>query len=257
MSDETSDPPLLFHDPTSEPSRAVRWFALEASIPLRLRYIWLTRNEHLGAELLAVNPRHQVPALQHGAFCLSEATAIIRYLAEIAGDGGRWLGNTAHGRARINQLLSWYHTNLRLRGTLEYFLPVLLAPSYLGQTAPPRDRVVTLRGRVRETLDRIEQFLETGPFLAGDRITAPDLMFASEIFALDCDPDREDYLADLPRLSSWLDRLRALRSYGISHRPWNAVVPIVRQRLTDGVAPGCDPGWVADLCEQMLDDADS
>ncbi|HLG86313.1 MAG TPA: glutathione S-transferase family protein [Alphaproteobacteria bacterium] len=202
MSDEISDPPILFHDPTSEPSRAVHWFSLQASIPLRLRYIWLTRNEHLGPQLLAVNPRHQVPALQHGGFCLSEATAIIRYLAEIAGNPARWLGDTPCERARINQLLSWYHTNLRLRGTLEYFLPVLLAPSYLGQSAPQHDQVVVLRGRVREVLDQIEQFLEPGPFLAGDRMTAPDFMLASEIFALDCDPDREHYLTDLPRLSS-------------------------------------------------------
>src|SRR5579883_1810478 len=61
---------------------------------------------------------------------------IIRYLAEIAGNPARWLGDTPCERARINQLLSWYHTNLRLRGTLEYFLPVLLAPRYLGQSAP-------------------------------------------------------------------------------------------------------------------------
>jgi glutathione S-transferase len=36
--------PELFYDPTSEPSRAVRWFALEAALPLTLRYIWVTRD---------------------------------------------------------------------------------------------------------------------------------------------------------------------------------------------------------------------
>ena len=58
--------PVLFHDPTSEPSRAAHWLALELGIPVRIRITWLARGEHLGPELLAVNPRHQVPALKHG-----------------------------------------------------------------------------------------------------------------------------------------------------------------------------------------------
>ena len=256
MSDEISDPPILFHDPTSEPSRAVHWFALEASIPLRLRYIWLARNEHHGQELLAVNPRRQVPALRHGEFCLSEATAIIRYLAEIAGESARWLGETVRERARINQLLSWYHTNLRRRGTLEYFLPVLLAPGYLGEAAPPRDQADVLRSHLRAALQQVEEFLEPGQFLGGDRVMVPDLLFASDIFAFDCDPDRELYFADLPRVLSWLDRLRSLGDYETSHRAWNAVAPLVRQRLKNGVAPGSDPGWVAGTCEQVLGTSD-
>lgn len=246
-----ADTPILFHDPTSEPSRAVHWFGVEAGIPLDLRYIWLTRGEHHGAELLAVNPRHQVPALRHGDFRLSEATAIMRYLAEIDGSAGRWLGQTARERARVNQLMSWYHTNLRLKGTLEYFLPVLLGPGYLGEPLPAADQVATLRARLRGALEEVERFLEGGPFLTGKLMTAPDFLFGADIFAFDCDPDREAYMTGLPRVASWLDRLRGLESYGISHRPWNAVAPVVRQRLRDGVAPGTDPGWVAELCERV------
>lgn len=249
---ESMNIPELFHDPTSEPSRAVHWFAVQASIPIVLRYTWLTRDEHLGKELLAVNPRHQVPALRHGDFCLSEATAIIRYLAEISGNAAEWLGSTARERARINLLLSWYHTNLRLRAALEYFLPVLLAPSYLGEPAPPQQAVEKLRGNVRAVLEQVEQFLEAGPFLGRQRVMVPDVVFASEIFALDCDPSRDLYASNLPRLSAWLTRLRSLASYEQTHRAWNAVVPLVTQRLRSRVAPNCDPRWVADVCEQTL-----
>jgi glutathione S-transferase len=75
--------PLLFHDPTSEPSRAVHWFCLEAGIQVEVRHIFLTHNDHLRPDFLAINPHHQVPALVHDTLRLSEATAIMRYLAEI------------------------------------------------------------------------------------------------------------------------------------------------------------------------------
>jgi glutathione S-transferase len=251
MSDASSPIPTLFHDPTSEPSRAVHWFALEAGVPIGLRYTWLTRGEHWGKELLAVNPRHQLPALRHGDFALSEATAIMRYLAEIGGVTDRWFGGPPRERARIEQLHSWYHTNLRLHGTLEYFLPVLLGPGYLGEAAPSGSQVDVLRRRLREVLEEVERFLEDGPYLAGERIAAPDFLFGADIFAFDCDPDRERYMAGLPRVSAWLDRLMELESWGMSHLAWNAVAPVVRQRLTEGVAP-CDPGWVAEVCERVL-----
>lgn len=256
MSDEPPDVPILFYDPTSEPSRAVHWFAREALIPVRLRHVWLTRNEHRSPEFLAVNPRHQVPALRHGDFCLSEATAIMRYLAETAGDSGRWFGESLRERAGINQLLSWYHTNLRRHGTIEYFLPVLLAPGYLGHAAPPQERVDALRARLRESLEQLELFLEPGPFLGGRRIAAPDLLFASEIFALDCDPDRELYIANLPRVTAWLDRMRGTSNYEPSHRAWNAVVPLMLQRLRQAnVPPDSNPAWVAEACERALGEA--
>lgn len=62
----------LFHDPTSEPSRAVHWLCIEANIPINIKYTWLTRGEHLSNEFLAVNPLHQIPAMQHDDFCLSK-----------------------------------------------------------------------------------------------------------------------------------------------------------------------------------------
>lgn len=245
--------PILFHDPTSEPSRAVHWFTLEAGIPIAIRYIWLSRGQHLNAELLAVNPRHQVPAFRDADFCLSEATAIIRYLAEISNVESQWLGGTTRERARVNQLLSWYHTNLRTKATLEYFLPVLLAPAYRGKPRPSADVLSHLRRQLRGTLEQVNEFLGSKPFLGGTRLMVPDLLFACETFALDCDCERDGYLAGLAHVLDWMDRLRSLGSYTASHKAWNAVVPLMRQKLHDGVAPESHPFWVADVCEGALE----
>ena len=100
--------PVLFHDPTSEPCRAVHWFALEAGIELDLEMVWLTRGEHKSPRFLAINPAHQVPALKHGSFCLAEASAIMVFLAEINEVADRWIGTDPERRAVTNRLLSWH-----------------------------------------------------------------------------------------------------------------------------------------------------
>lgn len=244
--------PIIYYDPTSEPSRAVYWFALEASIPVELHYTWLSRNEHHGQEFLAVNPRHQVPAMRHDDFRLSEATAIIRYLAETAGVEAEWLGRTTRDRARTNMLLSWYHTNLRQKLTLGYFLPVLLAPSYRGVPRPVPAEAERLRGPMRDALGRVEEFLGKAPFLGGERPTIPDLLFAPEIFALDCDADRDSYLGKFPATQAWLQRLRSRPTYATTHDAWNAVAPLMQERLKSDGRPGSIPSWVAATCERVL-----
>ncbi|HLY54461.1 MAG TPA: glutathione S-transferase [Stellaceae bacterium] len=251
------DAPILFHDPTSEPSRAVHWFALAAGIPLAVEHVWLTRDEHLGARFLEVNPRHQVPALQHGEFRLSEATAIIRYLAELNGAAVSWLGGSLRERAWVNQLLSWYHTNLRLRATLDYLLPVVLMPAYVAKAPPAAADVSDRRRRLGAALGEVSRFLGDAEFLGGSRPVVPDVLFASEISGLDADPERGSYADGLAALDGWLSRMRTFSGYEASHRPWNAVAAEVRTRLSArSVRTGSDPGWVAALGERAVANTD-
>jgi len=239
--------PELFYDPTSEPSRAVHWFALEAGLPLTLRYTWLTRDEHLSGELPQVNPRRQVPALRHGDVNLSEATAIITYLAEI---NGGTLGETPAQRARVNQIFSWYHLGLR-KPLTDYYLPALLLPAQMGDEAP--SDVSALRDGVKNVFVNVERFLDDALFVCGDEPTAADLLLASDIFCLDCDPERATYAMGFTRLEAWLGRLRKSPHYHASHLAWNAVAPMIREHLLAGGAPkGTAPEWMAQACERAL-----
>jgi glutathione S-transferase len=241
--------PILFHDPTSEPSRAVHWFALEAGIEMQLSYVWLTRGEHRSPRLVEVNPGHQVPALKHDELCLTEASAIMVYLAEIADLVDLWIGADPVARALTNRFLSWHHTNTRLKLTLDYLLPVLLMPAYKAIEPPAAEEVHTLRARGRESLALLEVFLlDRGSYLGGERPSIADLFIASDLFALDIDPDRDKLLKDLPTVEAWLERLRERDGYQLSHAPWNAVVPKVRQLIRSNDKEPRDPSWVADVC---------
>jgi glutathione S-transferase len=244
--------PVLYHDPTSEPSRAVHWFCLAAEIPVELEYVWLTRGEHRSARLLRVNPRHQVPALAHAGLHLSEAVAIISYLAEIEGCGGSWLGGSPADRARIQLLLSWYHTTLRLKITLRYLLPHLLMPAYNGLEQAEEAVIQRSRDNFAETLAHLDDFLVGGDFLCGGCETVPDLLFAAELFALDIDPDRDRYLTPWPRIVRWLERMRRAPGYEVSHLAWNHVAPEISARLEQLPNDDFEPSWVADECEKVL-----
>lgn len=244
--------PVLFHDPTSEPSRAVHWFCLAAGISIRIEHVWLTRGEHRSRRLLEVNPRHQVPALAHDGFCLSETTAILAYLAELGGCSGRWFGDCLHSRARIQMLLSWYHTNLRLKITLRYLLPFLLMPAYHGRAHAPAEEVVQARADFAEVLDQLDAFLDPGPFVSGDQVTVPDLLFAAEMFALDVDVARDSYLGAHLKAAAWLERMRSVAGYEESHRAWNHVVPMIIEQWRVGENEGADPGWVATKCLEVV-----
>jgi len=242
--------PILYHDPTSEPSRAVHWFVQEAAIDVDINYTWLTRDDHLAPEFLAVNPAHQVPALKHGQFCLAEAASIMIYLAEINNVQDRWIGVSPQDKARTMQFMSWHHTNTRLTITLNYFLPVLLMPAYIGATPPSDDMTQQLRDVGKESLKTLNQALvERGTFLGGVEPSIADFFIASDIFALDIDPAREDWFPHCPAVSVWLAKLRSRDGYKSSHSQWNAILPRVRKLLTSNPIEQRTPSRVADFLE--------
>ena len=243
--------PVLFHDPTSEPSRAAHWLALELGIPVRIRFTWLMRGEHLTPELLAVNPRHQVPALRHGNLRLSEATAIMRYLAELAGGLEPWFGRTVAERANVELRLSWHHTHTR-QITLKYTVPMVLMPAYHGSKQPGASTMDECRQALREPIAQLAGFLDASQYVALERITAADVFIASDLFELDADPDRGAMLDAHPRIEAWLDRLRERPAFVESCQAWTKLASEIQRRLKRKPEPG-DAGWVAGFCKQFVD----
>lgn len=240
--------PIIYYDPTSEPCRAVHWFCLELNIPHKLKYIWLTRNEHLSEDFLMINPFHQVPAMECRGFCLSEASAIMQYLADLHDCRDSWFGNEIEEKAIVSQRLSWYHTNLRKILTLDYFLPVLLMPAYLNEPKPSAHEISQRRDSLHGMLEQLDSMLQNQQFLAGANISAPDILFASDLAALEIDPERTKIFSSFPNIKDWLKILHALPSYKKSHEVWRQVAPQIMSALNE--SKGSNPEWVAEACEQ-------
>jgi glutathione S-transferase len=223
--------PIIFYDPTSEPSRAVHWFCLEANISHELQYVWLTRGEHMTDKFSAVNPFHQVPALKHGDFCLSEATAIMQYLADVSDCAATWFGRDIKHKAIINKHLSWYHTNLRQILTLDYFIPVLLMPAYLGIPQPSATEVSAKADALKVMLGQLDSMLSDHDFLSGPEVSAPDILFSSEVFALKIDRKYSEILEPYSNINDWLSKLQKRSNYSESHKVWDHVVPLISKAL--------------------------
>jgi glutathione S-transferase len=240
--------PRIYYDPTSEPCRAVLWLCLEENIPHTLEYTWLTRNQHLTKEFLLTNPLHQVPALKHGKFCLSEATAIMQYLADLNNCSSVWFGADIERKATISKFLSWYHTNLRKILTLDYFLPVLLMPAYLGTPKPVESEINKRKQALHTMLEQLNAMLEDRLFLSGSEISCADILFAAEFVALQIDPEYGATLAKYGGIANWLANLQAMPSYRGSHKEWNHVAPLISSAIAE---PKRSPEWVAEACEQV------
>jgi len=218
-------------------------------LPHRLEYTWLTRNEHLSDEFRLVNPRQQVPALKHGDFCLSEATAIMQYLTDVNDCTDVWFGAKPKERALVNKHLSWYHTNIRKVLTLEYFLPILLMPAYLGFPRPDEAAVERALESMHAMLAQLDDMLFEHEYLAGGKISAADLLFASEITAIKLDPNFHEILNTHCHVKRWLHQLQDRAGYKESHKVWETIVPIVKARPA---TPDGNPEWVAQACEQVI-----
>ncbi|WP_373682937.1 hypothetical protein [Vibrio mediterranei] len=85
--------------------------------------------------------------------------------------------------------------------------------------------------------------------MCGDAISAADLLYVSDIFALEIDPDYHQIIEQYPHIVAWVETLRALPSYEQCNRAWNHVVPQIL--ALDSGTKGT-PEWIATECEKAL-----
>ncbi|HJV69947.1 glutathione S-transferase family protein [Ideonella sp.] len=101
----------LHHHPISTTSRAVTFFAADHGLALEHRQVDLFTGEHLQPAYAVLNPSQCVPVLEDGAFCLTESSAILKYLADAHGLDSAY-PRDPRARARVNEQMDWLNTFL-------------------------------------------------------------------------------------------------------------------------------------------------
>ena len=161
---------LTIHHLGKSQSERIVWLCEELGIPYDLkRYDRDVRTMLAPADYKALHPLGAAPIIVDGDVVLAESAAIVDYIIARHGDGRLAVRPDDAGYA---DFLYWFHF---VNGTLQ---PTLGRRMLLTRAAVADDNamVIATTARIRLALGSIEQRLGSTAFLAGDTLTAADIM---------------------------------------------------------------------------------
>lgn len=180
------------------------------------------KREQKSPDYLAINPRGQVPVLVEDDVTICETLAILSYL-EAAAPTPALFGSSPIETARIWQTICDCDGNLRE--------PVgkISRPLFRGKAIEAAEQIKEAAETVRDELALYETALSENEWLAGNALSAADLIVFPVIMQLLRAVGREDAaplelaihpLADhFPNLAGWVGRIEALPGYDNAYPP--------------------------------------
>jgi glutathione S-transferase len=214
----------LYCDPISTTSRPVLLFLAEHDLPVETARLDFMGGEHRTDAFAAINPNRQVPVLADGDFVLTESSAILKYLADVA--GSPTYPTELRARARVNAAMDWVNTQLvRDLGFLHLYPRVLPGHAYASAEAQAE---VTARGgaAAKTWLDVMDGHMLGGrAHLAGDDLSLADYLGGVHVgFAETVGFD----LSPWPNVQGWLGRLQARPAWREVHAAFYGLVAAMR-----------------------------
>lgn len=189
----------LYHHPLSGHSHRVRLFVSLLGLPHDLIEVDLKSGAHKKPDFLALNPFGQVPVLEDGGTVVSDANAILVYVAKKHGRTD-WLPEDAAAAAAVQRWLSV------AAGEIAYGPAAARLVTVFGAKFNP-DEVI---GRAHAILAKIESHLASRDWLVGDRPTIADVAIYSYVARA---PEGNVDLSAYPRINAWLSRIEVLQGF--------------------------------------------
>ncbi|XP_022985460.1 glutathione S-transferase T1-like [Cucurbita maxima] len=201
----------VYVDRMSQPSRAVLIFCKVNGIAFEEVRVDLSKLQQLSPEFKEVNPMAKVPAIVDGRFKLFESHAILIYLScAFPGVADHWYPADLFRRAKINSVLDWHHSNLRI-GAAPFVFYTVLAPLFgrpqNSQAAAEAEMLLS------KSLSKIESFWlkGNGKFLVGSlKPSIADLSLVCEIMQLELldEKERSRILGPYQKVREWVENTR-------------------------------------------------
>jgi glutathione S-transferase len=159
---------LVFYTNPMSRGRIVRWMLEEVGAPYRTEILDYAATMK-AADYLAINPMGKVPAIKHGDTVVTEGAAICAYLADAFPDAG--LAPSLADRG------DYYRWLFFAAGPVEAAVSV----RSLGvDVAADKQRMVGW-GSMADVVNALELAVTAHEYVAGDRFTAADVYFGSQI----------------------------------------------------------------------------
>lgn len=158
----------LFHSPRTRSSGTVALLE-ELHAPYTIRALNMKSGEQRESAYLAINPMGKVPAILHGDTLITEQVAIGIYLADLFQEAGI---TPAIGDVLRGPYLRWY-----------VFYAACFEPAVIDKALKrePGPAAMSPYGDFASTLRVLVSQLEHGPWLLGDRFTAPDVLWGTAL----------------------------------------------------------------------------
>ncbi len=159
---------LHFYTNPMSRGRVVRWMLEEVGAPYEttiLDYATTMKSP----DFLAINPMGKVPAIKHGTTVVTECAAICAYLAEAFPKADLLPAQDARG--------DYFRWLFFAAGPVE----AAITDRSLGVTVPPEKRGMVGYGNYDTAMDTLELAVRGKRYVAGDKFTAADIYFGSQI----------------------------------------------------------------------------
>ena len=201
----------LYGVPISQPFRAVAWLLLLQRHPFKIELTVPGSSGKKGsrnASFLQKVPGGTVPALSDDGFVLSESNAMMEYLCDKNGWNGLYPKDLVV-RAKLNQILHWYHRTLREAST-GIFAKFVRKDLNIGSNPA--------KFFVKRACDAMESvYLKDTSFLLSETLTIADLTAYTELGQL--------WLCNLfdftkyPKIVAWMTRMKSLPHHDLVFAP--------------------------------------
>jgi len=202
------------------------WRVLLALEYKRLRYdshlLDLSKQEHLSAEMLKLNPRGHVPVLRDDDYVCCESLAIVTYLDRKYPERPLF-GDTAEEAGSIARRISEYQSYV------EMHLNKITAAIFFGRLEDRLEAVnksleiVISEAHVLELRLTQSTWLAAGGFSAADLVIFPSIKILQRALARreadDLQTPFEPLEPNFPAIAAWLRRIEALPGYERTYPP--------------------------------------
>lgn len=215
----------LYANSVATTSRAVLALCRAENIPVDLHEVDLMAGEHHQPPLSEINPNRQIPVLDDDGFVLTEASAILRYLARRT--ESPLYPTEPEARARVDELVAWFEANFYRDFGFQFVYPQLFPHHSRGSEEANRATIEWGREKSRSWLAVLDRhFLGGGKiWLVGDRLTIADYFGASILSLGELVQCR---FGGYPNVRRWYDGVRSDASWAEVNVPFEGFAASLR-----------------------------
>lgn len=188
----------LYGDRASSNTRRVLATAAHMNVELELHLVDLFKKDNRRGDYLALNPNGMIPTFVDGPLVLSEASAIMIYLAE------KFSSDLLPGGQARFQTLKWMFWAAE---HFRYGPPILIDERFFKKVHKKREdpwAIEFANASIRKHSAVLDAHLKGRRFVVGDRLTLADFDLAAPFSHV---PRTRAPFDEFPHLSAWHQRL--------------------------------------------------